>query len=81
MCTVCHSTGTDTKVGPGLGGLSERAGSRVDGMTAVEYVTQSITDPGAFIVPGFPDVMPTNFSDLMSEVEIASLVDYLLMLE
>lgn len=80
-CSSCHSTGTDTVVGPGLSGLSERAGSRVDGKTDVEYVTQSIRSPNAFIVPEFfPDLMPTGFSTSMTEAEIADVVAYLLQL-
>ena len=80
-CSSCHSTGTDTVVGPGLSGLSERAGNRVDGKTDVEYVTQSIRSPNAFVVPDFfPDLMPTTFSSSMTEVEIADVVAYLLQL-
>lgn len=80
-CSSCHSTGTDTIVGPGLSGLSERAGSRVAGKSAVEYVTQSIRSPNAFVVPDFfPDLMPTTFSTSMTETEIADVVAYLLQL-
>lgn len=76
-CSGCHSTGTNTIVGPEFEGFKDRAGSRVPGLTAVEYVTQSIKDPGTFIVPGFPNVMPKNFSDTLTEGEIADLVAWL----
>ena len=80
-CSSCHSTGTSTIVGPGLSGLGDRAGTRVDGKTDVEYVTQSISSPNAFIVPDFfPDLMPTTFSSSMTEAEIADVVAYLLQL-
>ena len=80
-CSSCHSTGTNTVVGPGLSGLSKRAGSRVPYQTEIEYVTKSILSPNAFIVPDFfPDLMPTTFSTSMTEEEIADVVAYLLKL-
>ena len=80
-CSSCHSTGTNTVVGPGLSGLSKRAGSRVPYQTEIEYVTKSIRSPNAFIVPDFfPDLMPTTFSASMTEEEIADVVAYLLKL-
>ena len=36
-------------------GISDRAKERVPGMTAVEYLHQSILEPKAFIVPGYGD--------------------------
>lgn len=80
-CGTCHSTGDDRIIGPGLSGLSERAGTRDPETTAVEYVTQSIRAPNAYIVPDFfPDIMPGTFSDSMTGDEIEELVDFLLML-
>jgi cytochrome c oxidase subunit 2 len=57
-CTSCHSTGDNTVVGPGLAGVGARAGSRVDGMDATMYLKESIVDPSAYVVDGFPAVMP-----------------------
>ena len=57
-CTGCHSTGDDTKIGPGLAGVGERAASRVQGLSADEYIEQSIREPSASIVPGFNNLMP-----------------------
>ncbi|MFN8562465.1 MAG: hypothetical protein U0703_12800 [Anaerolineae bacterium] len=47
-------------VGPSLDGVATRADSRVAGMSAGEYFRTSILDPGAFVVPGFPDAMARN---------------------
>src|SRR6185369_13536939 len=33
-CSTCHSIGQDKVVGPGLGGISTRAGTRVNGQSA-----------------------------------------------
>jgi cytochrome c oxidase subunit II len=57
-CTSCHSTGVDEKVGPGLAEVGGRAGSRVNGLSTDEYLEQSLREPKAFIVDGYPDLMP-----------------------
>lgn len=74
-CSSCHSTDSDKKVGPGLAGIGDRAGSRVTGLSADEYLEQSLRDPGAFIVEDFPAVMP-SWSGLGDE-SIDALVTYL----
>jgi cytochrome c oxidase subunit 2 len=74
-CASCHSTGDNTVVGPGLAGIGDRAGTLVDGLSAEEYIEQSIREPGAFIVDGFPAVMP-EWSHLGDD-SIDALVTYL----
>ena len=63
-CSGCHSTGDDKIVGPGLAGVYERAGSRTS-LDADAYIEQSVRSPQAFVVDGFPGVMPSfdSFSD------------------
>ena len=75
-CSGCHRTDPTTLVGPGLGGVYERAATRVAGLSAERYIEQSIREPGAFIVPGFPNVMLTTFKDLPAQ-DIADLIAYL----
>ena len=56
-CNACHSIESeDTIVGPSLVGIADRAGTRTD-LAAVDYMRQSINDPGAFIVDGFTNSM------------------------
>ena len=74
-CATCHSTGADKVVGPGLAGIGERASGRVDGMSADEYIEQSIREPGEFIVPTYPAVM-VSWSKLGDDT-IDALVTYL----
>ena len=64
-CVSCHSAGTDTKVGPGLGGLVNVAGERVGGQSGDDYIRNSIKNPADFIVPEFQPLMPqlTQLSD------------------
>ena len=79
-CSACHSTGTNRIIGPGLAGVFERAESRGTGQTAEEYVFTAITDPGSFIVDGFPNAMPSSFGSTLSEGDIQDLIAYLVTL-
>ncbi|MBE0690693.1 MAG: hypothetical protein IH587_11290, partial [Anaerolineae bacterium] len=47
MCSQCHAIDTSRLIGPGLGGLKDRAGMAVVGQTGEEYVHTSIVDPQA----------------------------------
>ena len=78
-CTACHSTGSDTRVGPGLAGVGDRAGTRVDGLSADDYIKQSLREPNAYLVDGFAGGMQA-FTTLTDE-EIDGLVAYLKTLE
>lgn len=81
-CSSCHMPASDmTLVGPGMLGLGQRAGSRVPGQSAEEYLHNSILHPNDFIVQGFAaGLMPQNYVDTLSEEEINNLVAYLLTL-
>jgi cytochrome c2 len=73
-CTGCHSTGSNSLIGPGHKGVYERAKTRVEGLSAEEYLTQSIRSPSAFVVPGYMPLMPRfNFND----DKILALIEYL----
>ena len=78
-CSGCHTivgVAEFASIGPDLTQLSEGAGERIAGMSATAYVTQSIRQPEAFTVQGFPaDMMPT-FE--LSDAEVESLVAFLL---
>lgn len=81
-CGACHATVGDTViVGPSLAGIASRAGTMVDGLDAGAYIEQSILDPGAYVNPGFANVMPTSFGSFYSDAELEALVEYLLTLE
>lgn len=82
-CSGCHKIegleGAVGLVGPNLTGISNKAGNRTPGMTAEEYIRQSIESPNAYIVEGFQNVMPPLRAS-MTDGEFESLVDYLLTL-
>jgi hypothetical protein len=59
ICLTCHTIGkTGALRFPDLGGIGAQAKSRVPGLSDVEYLAQSMYDPAAFVVPGFPPAMP-----------------------
>ncbi len=70
-CGVCHSTGDNRLVGPGMKGVKARAASQ--GGDA--YLIESIKDPNAVIAEGFtPGMSPFAHLD---DQTIADLVAYL----
>jgi len=77
-CGGCHSTDDSQVVGPGLGGIYARAGSRTD-LDADAYIEQSLKEPGEFLVDGFPAVMP-SFS-YFSDEDVENMIAYLKTLE
>lgn len=79
-CITCHNVDSEeTLVGPGMLGLGERAANSVEGLSAEEYLHQSIVEPNVHIVEGFPmDVMPKVYGDAFSDEELDALVTYLL---
>jgi len=68
-CGGCHSTDDSQIVGPGLGGVHARAGSR----------TSLDAEACTFIVDGFPAVMPSF--DHFSHEDMSNLIAYLKSLE
>jgi cytochrome c oxidase subunit 2 len=77
QCGSCHTfkpAGTTAKVGPDLDNVAadaQKAGKPVD-----EYVRQSIVDPNAYVVPGYPKNVMPPFSQLPKN-ELDALVQYL----
>lgn len=80
-CQSCHEiAGKGGDTGPSLTHIGTAAGTRQPGTTAEDYVRDSITDPGAFIVPGFPDSMSRGLARGLSEADLDALVRFLLSL-
>jgi cytochrome c oxidase subunit 2 len=77
-CNGCHSRDGEpgeAAVGPDLTDLAARAGSRIPGLEAEEYVRQSLLEPQAFLVEGYSEEMPTL---ALSSNEIELLIEFLL---
>ncbi len=82
-CNGCHVIeglpGAVGVVGPDLTGLAGRAGDRVPGLSAEEYVRQSVEAPQDFLVEGYDNLM-LPLRDTIGDEEFESLVEYLLTL-
>ncbi len=83
-CFACHrieSIGRGGKIGPSWEEIGKMAGSRIDGMSAEDYIRTSISDPSAFAAEKYQaklGMMPTNIAELLSTEEIDIVVQYLL---
>ena len=82
-CSNCHLADSEkTNLGPGLLNIKDRAATRVAGQSAAEYIYQSIIDSKAYTVVDFdPDLMPQNWAEIYSDLEIFDIVAYLMTLE
>lgn len=82
-CSVCHSVTPGVEgVGPNLSGVGLVAGARVPGLTAEEYLRQSILDPDAYVVDGFPSgQMLDNYRETLSDEDVDALVTFLTTLD
>jgi len=81
-CSTCHSIDGTSGLGPSLQGIGTTAGARVPGLSAGEYITQSIIDPDAFVVDGFPSgLMPQTFRESLTDQQLADVISYLLTIE
>lgn len=77
FCLTCHTVGqTGALRFPDLEGIGARAASRVAGMSDVEYLAQSMYEPAAYVVEGFPPAMPpVNLPPIgLSDEEILSVI-------
>lgn len=81
-CATCHAvTGNTIIVGPSLAGIATRASTRVEGLSAADYIQFSILKPDAYIVEGFSNLMPTTFGTTLSGEQLDALTAYLMTLE
>jgi cytochrome c1 len=79
-CTGCHPVTGGGGVGPTWKGLFGKTETLEGGSTVfVEtgYLRESIVSPGAKIVQGFPNIMPTNFAQRLSSEEIDAIIEYI----
>ena len=57
-CDVCHRIGATGARAPDLGGVGARAAQRKAGVSAKAYLMESLINPAAHVVEGFPPIMP-----------------------
>lgn len=80
-CAACHTiSGDAVVVGPALAGIATRAETRLAGLSAHDYIEQSILDPSAYLVTGFDDLMPKSWGTTLTGEQLDALVAFLLTL-
>ncbi|MBI3637422.1 MAG: c-type cytochrome, partial [Candidatus Rokubacteria bacterium] len=57
-CEICHRIGQKGTRAPDLAGVGARAAKTKPGMTAKQYIIESLITPTAYIVEGYPPIMP-----------------------
>ncbi|MFN3476753.1 MAG: c-type cytochrome [Candidatus Methylomirabilales bacterium] len=57
-CLVCHAIGQPGQRAPDLAGIGARAAMRKPGMSAPQYLIESLVNPQAYVVEGYPPIMP-----------------------
>ena len=80
LCVTCHTFGkTGALRFPDLGGVGASAKSRVPGLSDVEYFAQSMYEPTAYVVAGFPPALPPiNKPPIgLTDQEILAVIAYL----
>ena len=81
-CLDCHSLDGSKRIGPSLKGLYEStvevftSGKRRSIAADEEYCTRSILDPGADVVEGYKDMMPTG-TGKYTDAELHEMVEFL----
>ncbi len=64
-----------------MAGIADVAGERVEGLSAEEYLLESIVDPLAHVEGVWRTPMPEDYVDLLTEQDIEDLIVYMLQLE
>jgi mono/diheme cytochrome c family protein len=79
-CVACHTIqeipSARGNIGPNLSNLGREAPTMKPGMSAQDYIRESILTPGAFLVPGYQNLMP-SFQGQVTPEQLDALVDYL----
>lgn len=57
-CAICHRIGQVGARAPDLAGVGARVAARRPGVSATAYLVESLLNPGAYVVEGFPKIMP-----------------------
>ena len=84
-CATCHSLEADVVlVGPSMAGFAHEAEAEGEelGMSAEEFIRQSILEPNAVVPEGFPEnTMPANWGETLTAEQLDDIVAYLMSLE
>ena len=78
-CVTCHTTDGTQRIGPSFKGVFGHRVQFGDGSSAVadeNYLRESMMNPGAKIVFGFGNIMP-SYQGTLKDKEVTALIEYL----
>ncbi len=79
-CVSCHTIGS-SEAGrfPDLAGIGASSASRIEGLSDVEYLAESLYEPNSYIVDGFnPGMPPANRPPIsLNQQEVLTVIAYL----
>lgn len=79
-CLSCHSVDGSKLVGPTWLGLFGSEVKLADGRTVIAdeaYIIESIRNPGAAIVEGYPNIMPASLGQELSDERIQDIIAFI----
>ena len=79
-CATCHTVGglSENLLGPELTTIGTTAASRRPGYSAQQYIIESIRQPDAYVVEGYPrDLMTEALTRHLTDDEVAALAEFL----
>ena len=79
-CSQCHIVGDGTPGrGPNLGGVGLRAAGRKKGVSAQDYLIESLMEPKKYVVEGFAAIMPEVYKPPLdlSHYDVLAVTAYL----
>jgi cytochrome c2 len=79
-CTLCHDIGQKGKRAPDLAGIGKKAETKREGLSAYDYLKESLVEPAAYTVEGYEEgLMPVISAPpvLLSEGEIEAVIGFL----
>jgi len=78
-CFLCHTMGSHGSRAPDLAGIGGRAAVRIEGYSDIDYLAESLFEPGAYIVEGYNPIMtPAHKAPIsLTQPEVLAVIAYL----
>jgi cytochrome c2 len=78
-CATCHAVTPEasSRIGPSLHEIGRLADTRIPGMSAEQYIFQSIVDPNAYRLPGASGDMPESTTNNLRTADLIDITAFL----